>query len=333
MENKNQLDQFNLRQVILDFPKQFAVGMEIAQGIKPAGEFKTIVASGMGGSNLPVDIFADYLKNTGGEKIEIIQNRNYSLPWESHNGALNFILSYSGNTEETVACLEEVLKNNLPAVVFANGGQLLEMAKAKNIPCVIIPECVQPRCAIGYFFGALLQVLINLGLTKDISSAILDNSKKLEEIAPQLEERGRLIASKIVGKTPIIYTSDKYRSLALILKIEINENAKTPAFWNVFPELNHNEMIGFTLPQGQFQVLTFLDKDDHPQILKRMKITADLYRAKGIETEIVEMPGKNIFEKIFLTLILGDWISYHLALQYGQDPTPVPMVEEFKKLL
>ena len=92
-------------------------------------------------------------------------------------------------------------------------------------------------------------------------------------------------------------------------------------------------MIGFTLPQGQFQVLTFLDKDEHPQIIKRMKITADLYREQGIETEILEISGSNFFEKIFSTLILGYWISYYLALEYGQDPTPVAMVEKFKKLL
>jgi glucose/mannose-6-phosphate isomerase len=330
---QNQLDKSNLRQVILDFPKQFAVGLEIAKNIKLPGNFNSVVASGMGGSNLPVDIFEDYLKNTGSEKIDIVQNRNYSLPWESRQGALNFFLSYSGNTEETIACLEEAIKNNLPAVIFTHSGRMLEIAKSNKLPHVIIPECIQPRFATGYFFGALLQVLINQGLTKNVSSAIMENSKKLDEIVRQTEEQGKSLAQKMAGKTPIIYTSDKYRSVAMVVKIGINENAKTPAFYNVFPELNHNEMIGFTLPQGQFQVLTFLDKDEHPQIIKRMKITADLYREQGIETEILEISGSNFFEKIFSTLILGYWISYYLALEYGQDPTPVAMVEKFKKLL
>ena len=116
-------------------------------------------------------------------------------------------------------------------------------------------------------------------------------------------------------------------------EIKINENAKTPAFYNFFPELNHNEMVGYTLPQGKFHIITLLDKEDHPQNIKRMRATAKLLKNKGIDTTIIEMQDSNIFNTIFTTLLLGDWTSYYLALEYKQDPTPVDMVEELKKQL
>ena len=147
------------------------------------------------------------------------------------------------------------------------------------------------------------------------------------------EGRGQELSEKIVGKTPVIYTSPKYKSVAMIWKIKFNENAKTPAFWNFFPELNHNEMIGFTNPQGRFFVIMLKDKDDHPRNLNRYQATADLLKEDGIESEIIEMEGDDTFSKIFLSINLSDWTSYYLALEYGQDPTPVEMVEKLKKIL
>jgi glucose/mannose-6-phosphate isomerase len=286
----------------------------------------------MGGSALPVDIIKTYLEEIGTD-LEIVQNRTYGLPKKSYKNSLNFISSHSGNTEETISAFNEALENKLPMVVFTNGGQLLELAKNNNIPLVIIPDCVQPRCAVGYFFSAMMKVLINSGLTKDISSDILNIQEYLQSIMATFQEKGLIIAKKLVGQTPIVYSSDKLKSIALILKIEFNENAKTPAFWNTFPELNHNEMVGWTLPQGQFHILIFQEKNIYPQIAKRMQITADLLKAKNIETEFIKLEADNILNTIFSALIMGNWISYYLSLEYGQDPTPVEMVEEFKKLL
>jgi glucose/mannose-6-phosphate isomerase len=119
----------------------------------------------------------------------------------------------------------------------------------------------------------------------------------------------------------------------MIWKIKINENAKTPAFWNFFPELNHNEMVGFTLPQAKFTVVMLRDSDDHPKNKKRFEVTAGLLREKGVSVEIVEMPGETVFEKMFGSILIADFTSYYLALEYGQDPTPVNMVEQLKKML
>lgn len=336
MEN---IDKENLRQVIIDSPKQIGAGLKLAEKINISGDFKSLMVSGMGGSALPANILRIYLNDLYAKNPEknhrfgIFQNRAYSLPPEAYDNCLNFFSSYSGNTEETVASLEEALKSVLPSVGFASGGKLHEMCAKNSVPCVSLPGGIQPRYALGYSFAAMFRVLANIGMVEDKSEELIALSEKLDKTVLALEARGKELAGKLVGKTPIIYASAKFKALAMIWKIKINENAKTPAFHNFYPELNHNEMVGYTLPQGKFHVITLLDKNDHPQNIKRMRITAELFQEKGIETTIIEMENDNIFNAIFSTLLLGDWTAYYLALAYGQDPTPVVMVEDLKKKL
>ncbi|HPN96378.1 MAG TPA: bifunctional phosphoglucose/phosphomannose isomerase [Candidatus Moranbacteria bacterium] len=339
MKNKQNLDKYNLRQVILDFPKQFEVGLELAKDVKIKGNFKSVEISGMGGSSLPANILRIYLNalyNANPKKNKsfgIYQNRFYSLPHEAYNNCLNIFASYSGNTEETIESLKEAVKHKLPSVGIATGGKLAEICQKNNIPCVILPSGIQPRYATGYFFSVMFQLLVNTGMIEDKTKDLVRLAANLEKDILALEKEGKKIAKKLEGKTPIIFSSTKYKSLAMIWKIKINENAKTPAYWNFYPELNHNEMIGYTLPQAKFHVITLVDEKDHPQNKRRMKITADLMKKKGIGTTLINMPDTNIFNTIFSTLIIGDWASYHLALAYNQDPTPVEMVEELKALL
>lgn len=337
-KNTNPIDKENLRQVIYDSPQQFRVGLELAKDIKVAGNFRSIEISGMGGSSLPANILRIYInevymkRSKKNKAFGIYQNRFYHIPHEAYNNCLNFFASYSGNTEETVSSLKEAIENKLPSIGLATGGKILELCQKNNIPCVVLPAGIQPRYATGYFFSAILQILVNVGLIDD-THGLLELANHLEKNIERLEQEGQGIAKKLVGKTPIIYSSTSFKSLAMIWKIKINENAKTPAFWNFFPELNHNEMVGYTLPQGKFHIITLLDKNDHPQNIKRMRATAELLKKKGVETEIIEMANDNVFNTIFNTLILGDWVSYYLALEYGQDPTPVDMVEDLKAQL
>jgi glucose/mannose-6-phosphate isomerase len=336
------LDTFNFRQMILDSPDQFGVGFQAAQGVSLPGEFKSVMISGMGGSALPGNLFRIYLNDLfrteepAQQPLAIYQNRSYSLPPESFHQCLNFICSYSGNTEETIASFEEALKHHLPCVGFSSGGKIEEMCQANNIPHIRLPipsPGFQPRVGTGYFFGAMFQVLVNQGLVRDTTAELLLEAEKIKKSLSVLEGQGMALSKKVVGKTPIVYATARYKSVAMIWKIKFNENAKTPAFWNFFPELNHNELVGWTLPQGKFIVLMLRDTATDPRVLKRFVVTAQLLREKGIEVETIDMPGESVFEKTFGTILIADFASYYLALEYGQDPTPVDMVEEFKKLL
>lgn len=333
----NPKDPSNFRQFILDTPTQFKVGMELAKNAKVTGQFSSLTVSGMGGSALPVNLLQAYINSTEKNPINIFINRTYNLPPQAkQDGSLNFLSSYSGTTEETISSLEEVRSLNKPFVGFSSGGNIEALCKEYGMPHVKLPipyPNYQPRMGTGYFFGAMYQVLVNHGLITDNSSEILSSAEKFHDLMASYEEKGKELASKLKGKTPIIYASSLLSPVAMVWKIKLNENSKTPAYWNYFPELNHNEMVGYTNPQAKFILIMLKDPNDHTRNLKRYEVTAKLLASKGIESEVVDMDGDNMFSKMFLSITLADWASYYLALEYDQDPTPVAMVEELKKIL
>lgn len=335
------LDKSNLRRVILDEASQFEEGFKIAENISAQGSFDRIMVSGMGGSALPSNILRIYLndvfaKDKSYKKIGVFQNRFYTLPPEAYNNCLNLICSHSGNTEETIASFQETLDHNLPCIGISSGGVIEKMCKKNKIPHVKLPipyNNFQPRMATGHFIGVIIQILINQRMISDCRSDITAAAKKLDQSIPRLEQRGKKLAKKLVGKTPVIYASTHFKALAMIWKIKINENSKTPAFWNYFPELNHNEFVGYTNPQGKFHVIMLRDATDHERNLKRYDVAADILQKNNVDVDIITMPRGHLFYRIFATLALGDWMSYYLALEYDQDPTPVDWVEDFKKAL
>lgn len=338
MPDLNQLDKSNFRQFILDTPNQFKVGIDLAKNIKLESNFTSLAVSGMGGSALPIDLFKVFSQSLPkNEQSEIILNRYYKLPERAKkDDVLNIISSYSGNTEETISSLEELEKLGKSYIGLSSGGKIEELCKNYGKPHVKLPipyPNYQPRMGTGYFFGAIYQILVNHGLISDNSSEIISEANNFHNFMEKYEQKGKELAGKLNGKTPVIYTSSPFRFVAMVWKIKMNENAKTPAFWNYFPELNHNEMVGFTNPQAKFFLLMLKDPDDDPRNLKRYEATKKLLSEKGVDSEIVNMDGKSVFSKIFLSITLADWTSYYLALEYGQDPTPVDMVEKLKHIL
>jgi glucose/mannose-6-phosphate isomerase len=338
----NLIDKSGFREFILGVPAQFEAGFKLAENVRVEGDFQDVTISGMGGSALPANLLREYCnslfkKNPNYKPFQIHINRYYTLPPESYTSkTLNFIASYSGNTEETLSSLEEARSAGLTYIGISAGGKLEELCKEYGAPHIKLPmphPNFQPRMGTGFFFAPMFQLLVNQGLVPDARQELINSAAKINQKMASLESRGIELAKKLVGKTPIIYGSPKHKPVAMVWKIKINENAKTPAFWNFFPELNHNEMVGFTNPQSNFFIVMLKDTDDDPRNIKRYEITAQLLKTKGIESEIIEMDGDDVFEKMFTSISLADWTSYYLALEYEQDPTPVHMVEELKKLL
>lgn len=321
------VNQSNFRKLILDFPRQFSVGMKAAKNIflkRP----KKIFIAGMGGSVLSGEILKIYFENAK-IKFPLFLHRDYQLPYLAEKKDLIIAISYSGNTEETISAFNEALKKKLKLVAITSGGKLSDLCQKNKIPLVLLPSGIPPRLSLGYQFSALLKIMINLEIAPDCSDQILNLEKKLKPRV--LENQGKILAKKLINKIPLIYSSWRNFALSYIWKIKFNENSKTPAFANFFPELNHNEMVGFEKNLKKFYFLILKDQNDHPRIKKRMDLTSEILKAKGLEGEILEIKGENFFEKIFSNLILADWVSYYLAIHYGIDPTPVKIVEEFKK--
>ncbi len=337
----NNIDKSNFKQFIIDTPTQFRVGLDLAKNISVDGSFKSITVSGMGGSALPANLLRTYCnslfkKNPDYNPFQIYINRYYFLPPEAHDKSLNIIASYSGNTEETISSLEEAHKNNLKFVGLSSGGKVEELCKKYDAPHIKLPipyPNYQPRMGTGYFFGAMFQLLINLNLIPNVTSGLLSLANKLEANMNDFEKKGIELSKKMKGKTIVVYSSPKFKSIAMVWKIKINENAKTPAFWNFFPEANHNEMVGYTNPQGKFFIIMLKDLEDDKRNLKRYEATTKLLKEKGIECETIDMGKDDVFYKIFSSITIADWASYYLALEYKQDPTPVDMVEKLKQIL
>jgi len=335
------IDKSNLRQVILETPEQFKDGFVLGSAIQVEGVFDTVMFSGMGGSALPADLLRTYLDDITMRfpetvPITILQNRMYGLPPRRPGKTLHFVCSYSGNTEETLETLAALFESGATVIGVSSGGKLATVCTERGIPHIKLPipnPTFQPRMGTGYFLGAFLQVLMNQGMLPDIREEIMAAATRYGEKRLEIEEKGKKLALWLAKTTPIVYSGESYKSVALVWKIKLNENAKTPAFYNVFPELNHNEMVGWTLPQGRFSALFLRDLADHPRNQKRFAITADLLREKGVAVEIIDLEGQSVFEKMFASIMLGDFTSYYLALEYSQDPTPVDMVEKFKGML
>jgi len=315
---------------IKNFNKQFEYDPEVINNgnLKSAPFF---VVGGMGGSTLAPDLFQVY-----DPAFNIRIHRDYGFPsfFEKYLDSCLFIAaSHSGNTEETLDFAKEAKNRNANLACITTGGGLLEFAKANKVPYVQMPAIgMQPRMALGYAMLGLSRLMGQDKIVKEL--------KVLTGLNPSdLELQGQAIAKKLEGKIPLIYASGKNQALARLWKIKLNETAKVPAFYNIFPELNHNEMTGFDGAgkarefNGQFCVVQIRDSNDNPQIQKRMDVSSQIYASRDIQTDTFELAGHSQLEKMFNCILLADWTSYYLSQAYGVDPEAVALVEEFKKLI
>ena len=318
-------------EAIKNFNKQFSYEPEIKnqENLEKKLSFIAIV---MGGSAI-----APLLLKTWKEEFPIIIHRDYGLPKLSIKELKNKLIilsSYSGNTEEVIDAFEKSKEKNLKMAVISTGGKLLSLAKENNIPYIELPNNgIQPRSALGFSIKAFLKFT---GEESELNKI----SKLTENLNPAVyEKNGKTLAQKMKNYIPIIYASNRNLSLAYNWKIKFNETCKIPAFCNIFPELNHNEMTGFDVKDStrklsdKFYFIILKDMEENPRISKRIKILEKLYKNRNLQIEIIELEKKDIWQKIFSTLILADWVTYYSALEYGADPEQIPMIEEFKKLI
>ncbi len=322
---------------IKSFPDQLITGLKIAEklSIKDKNKYQKIIVCGMGGSSYFVEFIQDILNELGLGRYKIIANRDYRLPKAACNKILYVISSYSGNTEEVLSCLNEVKKKSFDYVIFASGGKLLEIAIKNKISHFKIPTGIQPRLSSGYYIAGILYLLSKTGIIQkdkfNLEETLYKITNKLQEYS--FDDKAKEIVIKIKDKLPIIYTTAINSSIGRMGKIKINENSKTQCFYNFFPELNHNEMVGFTKLVTNPVFLIIKSKFANERNKKRIRIFSDIMEDKNLESIIIEPEGDNIIEELFFSYTLFDYISYYLAIEYGIDPEPVKMVEEFKKML
>lgn len=317
-----------MKDAIRSFNEQFSYTPEVERPDQLQAFSKYLIC-GMGGSHLAADIL-----QTWKPELDIVIHKSYDLPpLQDLNERLVILSSYSGNTEEVVSAGKMAIEKGLSIAVVATGGKLKELATEHNLPYVELPSTgIQPRSALGYSLKGLLALM---GLQEE-----LEEVTGLTTLAPSsLEEKGKELAAMLKDHVPVIYSSESLSSIAYNWKIKFNETGKIPAFYNIFPELNHNEMTGFDIADSskhlseRFYVIIIKDENDHPRILKRMEILSQQYKERGLRVYESMLTGSSFLEKAFNSLILADWAAVYTAQNYGLESEQVPMVEEFKKLI
>lgn len=282
----------------------------------------------MGGSSLPADLVNDGFG--AGPRLEIV--RDYRLPATAGPQDLCIVSSYSGNTEETLAALDDALARGCRVIAISHGGQLEAKAAAAGIPNVAIPECIQPRCASGYFFASLVGIFHRLSLIPSPEDMLDRLSRHLSDTQNTCEARGRALAEALGDRVPIVYGPSEFAGATRIWKIKFNENAKIQSFSNVFPELNHNEMVGFTRLLMKPALIFLESRFMHPRVKRRMDVMEEIL-GREIPIHRLSFAGESALFEMFESLAVADYASYYLAQACGIDPAPVEMVETFKKKL
>jgi glucose/mannose-6-phosphate isomerase len=331
-------DTFNMASVIQRLPSQIETAL--ADPIPNVAErtYKQVVMAGMGGSALPMDVVTDAFGNVLSVPIQVW--RNYNLPTDVDDSTLVIVSSFSGETEETVSALEQMPNKAPNAIVVCHGGRLESLGKEKSIPVIRLrveqePEGFQPRSAVGYFVTYFARILADAGLMPQPNEQLDSVCSFLRSI--DIRTPAEDVALWLRDRIPVIYTDDVHMSsIARIAKIKFNENSKRPAFFNTIPEASHNEMIGFSKNLGQFGILYIHDNDSNPSIRKRFTTMKNVFQSKQLDHVSFRewtMPGESRIQRLFASLVFADWCSYSLALLDGVDPTPVELVEHFKREL
>ena len=294
-------------------------------------KYDRIIVCGMGGSALYAPLVQDLLVAWAIDcRLDVASS--YQIPPCDRATTLIICASHSGNTEETLSCFAQAVRDSYDVVVFASGGKLLAWAQEHNLPFYHIPTWLQPRLSTGYFLIALLDVIYQAWY--DVS-AILSRLQSAASLLSSLVDvsYAQDLAKKLLHHVPLVYTSDTIRSLSTICKIKINENSKMPAFAHYIPEMNHNEMVGWTGQTMKPYFIFALSQYTHPRNHRRAEVMKELFEKAGYPVVMIPLHGETLEAEVLMLYHLMDYVTYYLADTQGIDPEPVAMVEDFKKIL
>ncbi len=315
-----------------------AAGLGVPADYRKANQ---VVILGMGGSAIGGDLVRDAVGYECPVPIRVL--RDYTLPADVGIGTLIIGSSYSGETEETLAAFEEAAKRGCYLVVVAGGGRLQSEAQSRGLPSLTIQYKGEPRAVLGYGFFLLLGLLHRLGLVTDKSKEIEEMARVLGALDSRLEpgvpldsNPAKELAMRLKDRLAVIYGGGILEGVARRWKGQINENAKSWAFFESFPELNHNAVVGYDLPRDlASRILVILLRSDrlHPRVKKRYQITQEILQQKGITFQVVNSEGDSILSQMMSSVLIGDYTSYYLALLNHVDPSPVEVISFLKERL
>ncbi len=325
------------------FPEQLRQAWKLAEdGPDLVGDASPdrVYVVGMGGSAIGGDFLRAYAERFGDVPVEVV--RGYDLPRAANERAFAFFVSYSGGTEETLSGWEEASRRGVPRACITSGGPLGERAQAAGVPVLRIPGGAPPRSALGWTSVPLLHALARAGritLTPaDVDDAADACDAVLETMGPDFPDSPLAEWSRRAAKgLPILYAAQSPHGVtAMRWACQINENGKALAHFALFPEQNHNEIVGWECPSDlhrRAEVALLDDPGDHPRVRRRLEIVAEAVSAAGATVTRFSPTSRGLLGRLYSLALQGDLASLWVAAALQVDPTPVGSIDRLKAAL
>lgn len=335
------LDPAGMRERIAELPAHCVDAWRLAQALSLPETYRRVrevVVLGMGGSAIGGALVSALVAEEC--PVPILCIGGYDLP--AHVGPESLVIgsSYSGKTEETLTAFRKAMGRGCRLAVVATEGDLVALAEERGYPLLRFPPCLAPRAAIGYSLVLLLGLLYRAGLVRDYGEdldeaveVVREWGRELHPEAPTARNPAKRLAGQLVGRLPVVYGAGFLAPVARRWKGQFNENAKQWAIWEEMPELNHNAVVGYGLPDGvreQACVLMLRSPLDHPRVQARWEVTKELLLREGIAVDEIWGRGESRLAQMLSLIHFGDYVSLYLAALNGVDPTPVPPIDYLK---
>ncbi len=320
-------------ELIKQFPAQLLKAIEIGEQIELKTTFNTpvknVLVAGLGASGFGGNILNELTRDELKQPITV--NKGYFLPAFVDASTLIILSSYSGNTEETISCAHQAIVKGLKPICITSGGKLAEIARDNNFDLITIPAGFPPRSCLGYSTIQLFFVLHHFGLiSNEFKQQVRNSAALLDKEQQAIVDDVKFLAAKLERKIIIAYSEDKYESTLLRLKQQINENSKLHCWFNVVPEMNHNELVGWREQNNAIAVLVFRADDEYERNTHRILFKKDVIEKISESVYEIHAKGADTFEKHFYFIHFGDWLSYELAVLQGYDPSEIDVLNKLK---
>jgi glucose/mannose-6-phosphate isomerase len=321
-----------MKKLIEEFTSQLEDALSIGNNsnlVETTKSISNIVITGLGGSGIGGKIVTQLVEKE--VKVPIFVNNGYNLPGFVNENTLVIVSSFSGNTEETLEAMKIAKERKAEVACISSGGKVIEIAKANSYNYIILPECHSPRAMLTYSLTQQFYLLNHYGfINDDFKESIKGSISLINKEKEEIKKEALKIAKGLKGKTPIIYSEESFEGVAIRLRQQLNENAKTLCWHHTLPEMNHNELVGWAGGKDDYAVILFRNDSDYSRTQKRMEISKEVIQKYTNTHFEVWSKGKDAIEKSFYLIVLGDWISIYLAELLEVDPVEIKVINHLK---
>lgn len=320
-----------MKALVQDFTNQLREAKAIAEKavISESKTIKSVLITGLGGSGIGGTIISELLADSC--PVPIIINKDYFLPAFVNESTLVIVSSYSGNTEETLSAMSAAISKKAQIVCISSGGKVLELARQHQFDFIEIPGGKPPRSCIGLGLVEMLKVFVAKGLADKKIFADLDKSIALLDSENEaIKTEAKKIAERLTNKFPILYSLGSCEGTVVRFRQQINENSKMLCSHHTFPEMNHNELVGWTTRNEDLVVVTFHTGFDYARTKKRYDVCRPIFEKYASAVIDIHAKGDSKLEQFFYLINIGDWISCYIADIRGIDPVEVKVIDHLK---